>query len=113
MGRFETLVLLAFKNLGRRKLRGVPTIVSIAIGAAMIVSLLSITSGMEVNLVNAVRSMGGADITLYNATAARGFGGFGGGFRPGGFTYPRPCIIIYMLNYILSTNYLLRVKRVH
>ena len=60
MGRFEALVLLAFKNLGRRKLRGVLTIVSIAIGAVMVVSLLSITSGMEVNLVNAVRSMGGS-----------------------------------------------------
>jgi len=103
MGRFEALALLAFRNLGRRKLRGVLTIVSIAIGAAMVVSLLSITSGMEVNLVNAVRSMGGADITLYNATAARGFGGFGGGFRPGGFMYvARPMLNESILDTVLS-----------
>jgi len=103
MGRFGALALLAFRNLGRRKLRGALTIVSIVIGAAMVVSLLSITSGMEVNLVNAVRSMGGADITLYNATAARGFGGIGGGFRPGGFTYAaRPMLNESVLDTILS-----------
>lgn len=75
--------MLSLRNLGRRKIRTILTVVSIAIGVAMIVSLLSITSGMEVNLMNAIRAMGGADITLYNASI--GFQGFREGSRPMGF----------------------------
>lgn len=36
--------MLSLRNLGRRKIRTILTVVSIAIGVAMIVSLLSITS---------------------------------------------------------------------
>jgi len=82
LGRLEALIRLAFRNLGRRKARSLLTIAGIAVGVAMIISLLSITSGMEVTLRNAIRGIGGADITLFNAS--RGFEGFSRVFSGGG-----------------------------
>jgi len=71
LGKLEALVKLAFKNLGRRKARSVLTIAGIAVGVIMVVSLLSITSGMEVVLKSTLRDIGGVDIVVFNAS--RGF----------------------------------------
>jgi len=61
--RFKALTILSLRNLGRRKIKTIPTVVSISIGVAMIASLLSITSDVEVNPMNAIRAMGGTNTT--------------------------------------------------
>ncbi|MCS7369389.1 MAG: ABC transporter permease [archaeon GBS-70-058] len=72
---------MAIRNVGRRKLRTTLTVLGIVVGVGMMLALLSIVSGMDVRVTQMVRALGGADITIYNATIpARGsqpFGGFG------------------------------------
>jgi putative ABC transport system permease protein len=73
---------MAIRNISRRKLRTTLTVLGIVVGVGMMLALLSIVSGMDVRVTQMVRALGGADITIYNATTpGRGgqpFGGFGG-----------------------------------
>jgi len=59
---------MAFRSLGRRRLRTGLTVSGIIVGVAMMFILLSLTSGMENQTRQMVRALGGADITVYNAT---------------------------------------------
>ncbi|MEM3715786.1 MAG: FtsX-like permease family protein [Candidatus Bathyarchaeia archaeon] len=68
---------LAVRNLKRRKLRTALTASGIVVGISMMLILLSLVSGMEVQARSMVRVLGGADITVSNSTLFRG--GMGGG----------------------------------
>jgi putative ABC transport system permease protein len=70
---------MAFRSLGRRRLRTGLTVSGITVGVAMMFILLSLASGMENQTTQMIRALGGADITVYNATTP-GRGGFGGFF---------------------------------
>ncbi|MEM1607336.1 MAG: FtsX-like permease family protein [Candidatus Bathyarchaeia archaeon] len=70
---------LAARNLKRRKLRTALTASGIVVGISMMLILLSLVSGMEVQARHMVRALGGADITVSNSTSFRGGVG-GGGF---------------------------------
>ena len=72
---------MAFRSLRRRRLRTGLTASGIIVGVALMFVLLSLTSGMDVQTRQMVRSLGGADITVSNATipSFEGFGGGGGG----------------------------------
>lgn len=73
---------MAFRNISRRKLRTTLTVLGIVVGVSLMLALFSLVSGMDVRVTQMVRALGGADITIYNATLpGRGgqpFGGFGG-----------------------------------
>ncbi|MEM2452579.1 MAG: FtsX-like permease family protein [Candidatus Methanomethylicia archaeon] len=72
---------MAFRNISRRKLRTTLTVLGIVVGVSLMLALFSLVSGMDVRVTQMVRALGGADITIYNATfPGRGgqpFGGFG------------------------------------
>lgn len=61
---------IAFRNLGRRRLRTGLTVFGIVIGITVMFVLLTLVAGMDVQIRQMVRSMGGADITVYNGTRA-------------------------------------------
>lgn len=44
------------------------TVAGIAVGVALILVLLSLVAGIDVQVRSSIRSLGGADITIYNAT---------------------------------------------
>jgi len=59
---------MAFRSLGRRRLRTGLTVSGIIVGVAMMFIMLSLTSGMDVQIRQMVRALGGADITISNTT---------------------------------------------
>jgi len=59
---------MAFRSLRRRRLRTGLTASGIIVGVALMFILLSLTSGMDVQTRQMVRALGGADITVSNAT---------------------------------------------
>jgi putative ABC transport system permease protein len=59
---------MAFRNLGRRKVRTALTVSGIVVGISMTFIFLSMIAGVDVQIASMVRSLGGADITIYNAT---------------------------------------------
>lgn len=59
---------IAFRSLGRRRLRTGLTVSGIVVGVALMLIMLSLASGMEVQTRHMIRALGGADITVYNAT---------------------------------------------
>lgn len=59
---------MALKSLGRRKLRTTLTVSSIVVGIAMTLVFLSLVAGMDIQAAQMVRAIGGADITVVNAT---------------------------------------------
>jgi len=68
---------MAFRGLGRRRLRTGLTVSGIIVGVTMMFILLSLTSGMDVQVRQMVRALGGADITISNATTPDRDGFFG------------------------------------
>ena len=60
---------MASKSLGRRKIRTALTVSGIVVGISMTFIFLSMIAGMDVQITNMVRTLGGADITIYNATS--------------------------------------------
>lgn len=73
---------LAHRSLRRRRLRTGLTVSGIVVGVAMTFILLSLVSGMQTQTTQMVRALGGADITVSNATTTGG-GQFG---QPGQFS---------------------------
>ena len=61
-------MVMAWRNLSRRKLRTGLTIGGIFVGVALILVLLSLVAGIEVQVRTSLRALGGADLTVYNAT---------------------------------------------
>jgi len=59
---------MAFRNLRRRRLRTALTVSGIVVGIALMFVLLTLVAGMDVQVRQMVRAMGGADITIYNGT---------------------------------------------
>jgi putative ABC transport system permease protein len=59
---------MSWKNLSRRKLRTGLTVSGIVVGIAMTFVFLSLVSGMDVQAAQLIQRLGGADITIYNAT---------------------------------------------
>jgi len=68
---------MAFRSLGRRRLRMGLTVSGIVVGVTVMFILLSLISGMDVQVRGMVRTLGGADITVSNATT-RGPDNLGG-----------------------------------
>ncbi|MBS7643456.1 ABC transporter permease [Candidatus Bathyarchaeota archaeon] len=61
---------MAFRNLRRRKLRTCLTLLGIVVGVSLMVALFAIGEGMNVQISQQIRALGGADITIYNSTEA-------------------------------------------
>lgn len=59
---------MSWKNLSRRKFRTGLTVSGIVVGIAMTFVFLSLVSGMDVQAAQLIQRLGGADITIYNAT---------------------------------------------
>jgi putative ABC transport system permease protein len=59
---------MAWRNLSRRKLRTSLTVAGIIVGVALILVLLSLVAGIDVQVRTSIRALGGADIVVYNAT---------------------------------------------
>ena len=59
---------MSWKNLSRRKLRTGLTVSGIVVGIAMTFVFLALVSGMDVQAAQLIQRLGGADITIYNAT---------------------------------------------
>jgi putative ABC transport system permease protein len=59
---------MAWRNLSRRRLRTGLTVAGITVGVALILVLLSLVAGIDAQVKSSIRSLGGADITVYNAT---------------------------------------------
>ena len=59
---------MAWRNLSRRKLRTGLTVAGIAVGVALILVLLSLVAGIDVQVKSSIRSLGGVDIIVYNST---------------------------------------------
>jgi len=57
---------IAWRNVKRRKLRTALSALSVAVGVAMIIGLLSLTAGMGEALRVVIRSLTGADIVVYS-----------------------------------------------
>jgi len=57
---------IAWRNVKRRKLRTTLSVLSVAVGVAMIIGLLSLTAGMGETLRVVIRSLTGADIVVYS-----------------------------------------------
>ena len=76
------LAELAMNSLRYRSLRSWLAILGIVIGVASIVSLISISTGLNQNI---QKSLGGtgANLITISAGASRATGGFGGGAPPG------------------------------
>jgi len=71
---------IAWRNVKRRKLRTALSALSVAVGVAMIIGLLSLTAGMGEAIRGGLRGLTGADIVVYNASRLGAFGGLGRGF---------------------------------
>lgn len=65
-------VVMAFRNLRRRKLRTGLTLLGIVVGVSLMVALFAIGEGMNQRMTTMMRSLGGADITVYNTSGTRG-----------------------------------------
>ena len=80
---------MAMKSLRRRRLRTAFTVSGIVIGVALILVLLSLTTGTSARATALINTLSPAQITVVNATgrtaASSSFGGFGGGGGFGGF----------------------------
>ena len=63
-----SLFTMAWRNLSRRKLRTALTVGGITVGVALILVLLSLVAGIEVQVRSSIRGLGGADVTIYNGT---------------------------------------------
>jgi putative ABC transport system permease protein len=61
---------MAFRNLRRRKLRTGLTLLGIVVGVSLMVALFAIGEGMNVQISQQIRALGGADIIIYNSTEA-------------------------------------------
>lgn len=61
-------VAMTWRNLSRRKMRVGLTVAGIAVGVALILVLLSLVAGIDVQVRTSIRALGGADIIVYNAT---------------------------------------------
>ncbi len=59
---------MALRSLGRRRTRTVLTISGIVVGISMAFVFLSLVAGVDVQISDIIRRIGGADITMYNAT---------------------------------------------
>jgi putative ABC transport system permease protein len=59
---------MAWRDLARRRLRTGLTVAGIVVGVALILFLLSLVAGINVQVRASVRGLGGADITVNNAT---------------------------------------------
>lgn len=70
------LLLLAWRNLLRRRLRTTLTAAGIAMGVALVFVLSSLVAGTADQVGTAVRALGGADLTIYNGTSATTRGEF-------------------------------------
>jgi putative ABC transport system permease protein len=81
---------MALKSLRRRRLRTAFTVSGIVVGVALILVLLSLTTGTSTQASTLINTLSPAQITVVNATGrtvtpAGGGGGFRGGFGGGGF----------------------------
>jgi len=70
-------LLLAIKNLRRRKLRSWLTIIGIFIGIAAVVALISVSYGMEATIKEQLASMGSNKIMISPGGGALGMSAFG------------------------------------
>jgi len=61
-------MVMAWRNLSRRKLRTSLTVAGIIVGVAFILVLLSLVAGIDAQVRTSIRALGGADIIVYNAT---------------------------------------------
>jgi putative ABC transport system permease protein len=61
-------MMMAWRNLSRRKLRTALTVAGITVGVALILVLLSLVAGIDAQVRSSIRGLGGADITVYNGT---------------------------------------------
>lgn len=59
---------MALRSLGRRKVRTALTVSGIIVGVSMAFAFLSLVAGIDVQISDIIRRIGGADITMYNAT---------------------------------------------
>ena len=59
---------MAWRDLARRRLRTGLTVAGIAVGVALILVLLSLVAGINVQVGASIRGLGGADVTVYNGT---------------------------------------------
>jgi len=59
---------IGFRSLKRRRLRTVLTVSGIVVGVALMAVLLALLQGMNTQLTEMLGGIGGADITVYNAT---------------------------------------------
>jgi len=93
---------IAWRNVKMRKLRTALSAMSVAVGVAMIIGLLSLTAGMGETLRGGLRGLTGADIVVYNASRPGAFGGLGRGFA-----VPR------LLDYSAVSSEILRIPGVY
>jgi len=63
-------VPMAFRNLRRRKLRTGLTLLGIVVGVSLMVALFAIGEGMNAQMSQQLKALGGADIQIYNSTEA-------------------------------------------
>jgi len=96
---------IAWRSVKRRKLRTALSALSVAVGVAMIIGLLSLTAGMGETLRGGLRGLKGADIVVYNASRPGAFGGFGAFGR--GFAVPR------LLDYSAVSSEIMRIPGVY
>ena len=74
----SSVASLAFRNLRRRKLRTGLTLLGIVVGVSLMVALFAIGEGMNTQISQQIKALGGADIQIYNSTeAARRIGFIG------------------------------------
>jgi len=77
-----SFVVMAFRNLRRRKLRTGLTLLGIVVGVSLMVALFAFGEGMNAQMSEQLKAIGGADITIYNATEVpRGIHFIGGNPR--------------------------------
>jgi ABC-type antimicrobial peptide transport system permease subunit len=63
-----SLVVMAWRNLSSRKLRTGSMVAGITVGVALILVLLSLVAGIDLQVKSSIHSLGGVDITVYNST---------------------------------------------
>ncbi|MEM4546941.1 MAG: FtsX-like permease family protein [Zestosphaera sp.] len=73
---FTWLISISFKDLLSRKTRTILTVLGIAVGIALLFSLVALVSGMESQSVPMIRRLTSADITVRNTTGIAPIGGF-------------------------------------
>ncbi|MEM0002314.1 MAG: FtsX-like permease family protein [Desulfurococcaceae archaeon] len=82
---FTWLISISFKDLLSRKTRTILTVLGIAVGIALLFSLVALVSGMESQSASMIRRLTSADITVRNTTLSEFTGPTGvapiGGFR--------------------------------